>query len=363
MPIRYPQIQGIRALAIIGIFLAHTTRWLPNQLSEFVPVALRLGGAGVAVFFIISGFLLAYKHKVVQIVDKKNVISSAWQKVKKLYVPHLIALVLCLLLKLPETAYDWLAQSVFMLFHLTLTQSFIPYDAMINAFNAPSWFLSAFFGIWIIIYLFPQCVNSLMNVPVRRCVCGIIAIFAIQILWMCFVKYGISPVLPKRYLAWGHDWLVYKNPMICFSEFCVGILLGRLCAQKQLRVSTQNVIAILTALVVLAYGVLLLKSVISPSLSRMVVAEVFACVGIVAVMAPESVGYRILSKRVLVWMGDISAYFFLLHTPIIFLMRIIEPQISLSWLILISFALTLILSGCINKLYELQRVKKEFQYK
>lgn len=352
MSAKLEQIQGIRALAMLGIFLAHTTMWLPDSLSRFTPLVLRLGGSGVATFFIISGFLLAYRHKLVPTISKRNVISAAWKKVSKMYVLYLITIIVCLLAKLPSSVYDWMVTFVFLTFHVTLTQDFIPFAALINAFNAPAWYLSALFGIWMLIYLFPQSVNSIIELSSKKCIIALVALISIQILWMLLVEYGISPIMPKRYLAWCHRWLVYYNPITCLSEYLVGALLGCYCAQRQISVATQNTIALTTLCVVIAYVMALMNSTICPIITIMVIAECLACAGIVAVMSPQSIGYRILTMRAIVWFGNVSGYFFLIHTAVIFMMRAIKDYVTPGWLILISFAVSIFFSACASYIYE-----------
>ena len=359
MSVKLEQIQGIRALAMLGIFLSHTKMWLPAALSRYTPILLKLGGAGVATFFIISGFLLAYRHKLVPTISKRNVISAAWKKVSKMYVLYLITIIVCLLAKLPSSVYDWMVTFVFLTFHVTLTQDFIPFAALINAFNAPAWYLSALFGIWMLIYLFPQSVNSIIELSSKKCIIALVALISIQILWMLLVEYGISPIMPKRYLAWCHCWLVYNNPIICFSEFCIGVLLGRFCAQKQMSVKSQNLIALLMSSVVVAYAIAITKSIIKPTVAVMVIAECLACAGILAVMSPKSIGYKMLSTRALVWFGNVSGYFFLIHTAVIFMMRIISDYVCSGWLILISFTVSALLASCAAYVYELTQNNKK----
>lgn len=359
MSAKLMQIQGIRALAMLGIFIAHITMWLPDALSQFAPLALRLGGAGVATFFIISGFLMAYKHKTIPVVSKRNVVRAAWKKAGKMYVLYIITIFVCLASRLPSSAYDWLVTSIYLIFHVTLTQDFIPFAALINSFNAPAWYLSAFFGIWILIYMFPRAINAMMDISVRQCVVWIAALMTTQLLWMLLVKYGISVILPKRYLAWCHCWLVYNNPIICFSEFCVGVLLGRFCIQKQMSIKLQNLIALLTLCVAVTYAIAITKSIIKPMVAVMVIAECLACAGILAVMSPKSIGYKMLSTRALVWFGNVSGYFFLIHTAVIFMMRIISDYVCPGWLILISFTVSALLASCAAYVYELTQNNKK----
>ena len=348
------QIQGIRALAILGVFITHTSVWLTDDLGAFARISGRFGGAGVATFFIISGFLLAYKNRIVQEIEKRNIIKAAWQKASKLYGLYLITFIIAFLArtKWSISAFDWLKTAIVAVFNLTMTQSFIPFEGIVNSFNGPSWFLSAMFGIWILIYLIPKGVNKLMTLSVCKCAIGIIALFVAQESWVLFSKYCISPLFEPKYVAWFYEWLVYSNPIMCFSEYCVGVLLGRLCAQKQFSVPLQNGIAGLTLLVVILYATMLMTTRIRVSVSKIPVAECFACLGIIAVMSPKALGNRILSNSVLVWFGNISGYFFLIHGATNFAMNAtIAEYIPKPWLFFVSLIISVLMSAIADYYY------------
>lgn len=349
------QIQGIRALAMLGVFLSHTYVWLADDLGTFARIAGRFGGSGVATFLILSGFLLAYKQKFIPYVERKDVIKAAWKKASKMYVLYLITFFVAFVarMKWSVSILDWLKTLIVAIFNLTMTQSFIPFEGIVNSFNGPSWFLSAMFGIWILIYLFPKGVNKMMTLPVGKCAVGIVALFGAQELWVLFSKYCISPLFEPKYVAWFYEWLVYYNPIMCFSEYCVGVLLGRLCAQKQFSVPLQNVIAGMTLLVVILYATMLMNARMHVSVSKIPVAECFACLGIIAVMSPKAIGHRILSNPILVWFGNISGYFFLIHGANNFAIHAtIAEYIPKPWLFFVSLIISVLMSVIADYYYK-----------
>ena len=358
MPERLNQIQGIRALAMLGIFFAHTTMWLPDTLHAYVPLILKLGRSGVAAFFILSGFLLSYKQTEVPKLNFWKAVKAAWKKVSKMYVLYILTIVVCLIFNLPPSAHDWLIQSIFLIFHITLTQDFIPFAALINAFNAPAWFLSALFGIWILLYMFPNAVNAMLRFSPGKCVVAIIALFAIQVVWLICVRYGISAILPQRYLAWCHDWLVYNNPILCLSEYCVGVLVGRFCVQRQYSVTVQNILSAVAVLVSLLYVINYFTIRIDTSMSDMVIAECLVTLGLIAIMSSDSIGYKIMSIRSIVWFGNVSGYFFIIHTAVLFSMKTIYTYVPKPWLILLSLVMCVLLSALADYLYRCKNILK-----
>lgn len=357
MSVYLPQIQGIRALAMLGIFICHTSVWLSDNLGCFSIVG-KLGGSGVATFFILSGFLLAYKQKCIPLIEKRR-IKAAWHKVNKLYPLYLITFIVAFIFTTDwmQSIFDWAKTIIAAIFNLSMTQAFVPFVGIVGSFNGPAWFLSALFGIWILMYWFPETINKLLSLSSKRCAIAVIFLLITQELWIAIVKYGISPLFTPKYLAWFYEWLVYYNPVICFSEYCVGVLLGRLCLQKQCSVSMRNIIGGTTMLVVILYIILLIYVKINVSVSKMVIAECFACFGIFAVLSPQTVGYKVLSNRVLVWFGNISGCFFLIHGAINYaLLATIEKHIPKPWLFFVSLAISALLSSFAYYCFEKKRL-------
>lgn len=337
------QIQGMRALAILGIFICHTYVWLADDLEGLAP--FQLGGSGVIVFFMISGFLLAYKKSVVPVLERNLIVKSAWKKVSKMYVLYILTFFVSFLAKLPTTGKDWLESLICVPFQLTMTQAFIPVYWITNSFNGPSWFLSALFGIWILIYLFPHGINKLITLSAKWSVVAIAILLSIQMVWLLLAQDVILPIFSKNhYLIWGYDWLVYSNPVLCYTEFLIGALIGRICVCRRLSVVSQNVMA-LTALCMLVGYIILLAMGIRIVVPWIVIVECITCVGFVAIISPEAIGCKIMSNRLLVWFGNISGCFFLIHGATNFAMRAtIAEYIPKPWLFFVSLATSTLLA-------------------
>lgn len=342
----------MRALAILGIFLAHTSVWLPDEWGMFTNVVGKLGSSSVVTFFMLSGFLLAYKNKFIPNLAKREVIISAWKKVSKMYGLYIITMLVAFLSKWPDAPKYWLQALICLPFQLTMTQAFIPVYWVTNSFNGPAWFLSALFGIWILIYIFPNVVNRLLALPAKRCLVCIIGVLIIQIAWLLFVKSFIYPVFSKSHcLMWGYDWLVYSNPVLCFSEYIVGALIGRICAQRQFTLALQNMSALLAICMMTIFVIMKIEQVRILTI-WIVMVECIVCVGLAAIISPKSIGYKVLSSHLLVWFGNISGYFFLIHGAVNFAMRAtVENVIPKPWIFFVSLSVSTILSACAGMYY------------
>lgn len=352
------QIQGIRALAILGIFIAHTSLWLGDDLGWFAPLPERLGGSGVVTFLMLSGFLLSYKGKHVPTLDIRALIRSAWGKVSKMYGLYLITILLFVAMNVQSTIKGWIQMLLSLPFHLTLTQNFVPIDWLTQSFNGPAWFLSALFGVWIIVYICHNSINKLMTLSAGKCVVAILVILITQITWLLLVNNTLLPILSKNHcLMWGYKWLRYGNPVLCFSEFCVGILLGRICVCKQFPVYVQNIYTLIAFCFVTLFMAMISMGVLFWN-SWIVIIECIVFVGIIAVMSPDSIGYKILAMPPLVWFGDISAYVFLLHAPaILCVVATCEKYLPKPWPFIAMLILCIVFSICADYYYKWRKMK------
>ena len=112
-------IQALRACAFIGIFASHTEM-------------LSLGAWGVSIFLVLSGFIMfyAYVGRDLETGVEKNIMFSI-KKIKRLYLPHIITMILALVIEVymffqyiaPQNARDFYERVVLNVF---LVQSWIP---------------------------------------------------------------------------------------------------------------------------------------------------------------------------------------------------------------------------------------------
>ena len=85
---RIESLQALRAIAFIGIFLSHAgapIKWI----------------LGVSIFFVLSGFLLNYKHSD-ELLDysPKGMFKFSIDRIKKLYPLHIITMICAIVLEI-----------------------------------------------------------------------------------------------------------------------------------------------------------------------------------------------------------------------------------------------------------------------
>lgn len=136
-------IQGLRFIAFLLIFLIHSVHIAGyERLFDY-------GGRGVEIFFVLSGYLMAYNFSEIKITyNLKSSLKYMLQKVRKFYILHLITFIAILLLWLYRFhkfgihyeggIHEFILDGVL---NLTLLQSW--YDPAKFSFNGVSWFLSS----------------------------------------------------------------------------------------------------------------------------------------------------------------------------------------------------------------------------
>ena len=350
--VRIDQLQGIRALAIVGVFLCHTKVFLGTEVLASIPaldLAMeKLGPTGVYTFLMLSGFLLGYKGRHVEAKPFKSAVRSAWQKIRKLYGLHLVMLVLAFIALFPQTTKEWVLAAVFLPFNLTLTQAWGPLSGCVNSFNGPSWFLSVFWTIWLFLFLWPGFVNRLQDSPLKKILATGALLLGIQTLYkvlLVVIPFERIPHSPAFFV-----WLDYFNPFLCYSEFLVGCVAGVLARRVAFKRSVRSLFQVASLLLagVCLFGISARNVLYLPAI------ELSIALGLVGVLSRETPGARILQARPLDFLGNISASFFLIHGTVNYLLdRFFPAEEWAPWLFvgafLISFGFSILADRLVQR--------------
>ena len=201
-------LTGWRYVFAVVIFLHH---YLIDGKS-----ALQAGGTiGVAFFFILSGFLLAYGYKE-RLLAREISFASFWKsRAIKLYPLHILCFAAIFLFSIRSFTVTDLPKAVLNLF---LLQSWVPLSDYYMSYNAVSWFLSDELFFYL---MFPFVLPLLLNTSGRKIIIGV-GIFAIL--------YATAVLLIP--LEHYHAYF-YINPLFRFADFVFGILIFRLFDQRK----------------------------------------------------------------------------------------------------------------------------------
>jgi peptidoglycan/LPS O-acetylase OafA/YrhL len=273
------------------------------------------GRAGVSFFFILSGFVLAWSMK-----PGDNARSFWGRRLARLWPAYAVAAVAGYLVG------RWVDHRYFSLEglarNLAMIQSWTPAKSVYFSINSVNWSLSAeaFF------YLtFPLYARAILNLTARKAaVLGGVLFTAIWLIGAPFVDkipIGGGFVLPDNTAI----WLVYVCPAVRVLEFMLGIVLVALVRRAALP-RVPAAVAWVSAAV--AWGA---ASVLPVSFGAVAVTVLPFCLLILAyaqtdISAPRS---TVWSSRTLVWLGNVSFCFYLVHQLVL---RVFVTKVGMRWL-------------------------------
>lgn len=292
-------LTSLRFLFILLIVLFH----IVGQRFEFG------GDCGVSFFLMLSGFVLSYAYGQKVLDGSFRTLSFVRRQLVKFYPLHLLMLVVMVLLDARlGRFYEWyqLLPSIF------LVQSWFPFDRIIRVANASSWFLCALLFSYVV---FAAAFRLLHRVSVPRLLVWAVVLTAI---------YGVVvfsvPVQKVNYV-------VCLSPLMRVIDFCIGVLVFRLCSSRLGDAVEQRVQAWATwkttllellpvAVVVLSYFV---YEAVSPR---------WRCASLFWIVLPPLLFVYVKTERqkglltaflhwpVMVWLGGISMEIYLTHWPV-----------------------------------------------
>lgn len=318
-------LQALRGIAFLGIFLLH------------VGATVSWAAFGVSIFFVMSGFLMTKRYNNQGCVSIKSNAKFAIQKIKKIYPLHIITMLFALALQITVLIIDGekirsfislLGKTVINTF---LLQAWIPSKEVVLSLNGISWFLSVmiflYFAFPFIMRIINKCnLNKLIVISVLLLVLQIISCFIVTIL---FAK--------NSYI---YQWFTYCFPVFRVGDFFAGCVLCVKCNETKTNNRNNNkysvieVITFITTLIILVLlyykntstDNIIFKTVLNDTtiyiLLSLVWIYLFYCrLGIIT---------KLLSNKALVYLGNISAYLFLIHYVVIQYVRNIMKWMNIS---------------------------------
>ena len=189
-------LQGLRALATIGIFLFHS-----GFLLE--------GSFPVTFFFMLSGFMMHYTKRGLKGFEDFTSWNKmyVWKKIKQFYPLHFITFIMsCFIGRVwMRPLKDTIISGVL---NLLLINSFVPRYALV--FNAVSWFLGITLFLYVIAYFLLKQAGRIRNTK-QHIVITLVIIILINLF--------------NRFI---HPLYLYTNPFYRILDFWLGILTSKL---------------------------------------------------------------------------------------------------------------------------------------
>lgn len=214
-------LTGLRAVAAIAVVIHHIE--LPGTAPQWMRMIAQCGFIGVPLFFMLSGFVLAYNYPGLQPTEPKKLLRFWIARIARVMPLYWAVLVWAVLMReikgIPQDRTLW------MQFLAIQTWSG---DQRVGAgiYNGPGWSICVELFLYL---LFPFLVVGVVAVARRWGTRGLVALaaaaFAVQLsLWVLFVVKGWAN-LPAVDPQSAHRWL-YRTPLTRLPEFVVGMVLA-----------------------------------------------------------------------------------------------------------------------------------------
>ena len=310
---RIQTIQVLRAIAFMEIFLGHCG------------VTFFTGSFGVSIFIVLSGFCMAmnYLPKIenIQTSFAANV-KYAVSKIKNLYGLHLVMLVCAYLLAKMPTSVGAIKRLVM---DALLVQSWSPHADDYFSYNGVAWYLSTYLFILI---LAPWVMKVLSKWKKQsNLIAGMTAVFAGMVVIGLFVT--------RRQIPIGNNfafWLTYISPIYKLLEFVIGSAFGTLFLTWKKEPKEKAYANILEMTAIAAFvGVICIFHKIEGVYQGLCYTALFTPVSILLVYVfaySRGIFMKVLNNPVLLWMGNLSSYLFLIHQVVIrWLMTVLDREV------------------------------------
>lgn len=288
-------IQALRAIAFFEIFLRHC----------YVPYFT--GAFGVSIFFVLSGFCmeLSYFRKPIQDISIKGSFAFALKKISKIYMLHILMMLASALLSGFKISLTSLLLNVF------LVQAWVPDGNVYYSLNGVSWYLSAYMFICLAAPLLLYLINKMKN---KRSVYLLMAATASVMLLTGWFVSNSSFDLFNDDIA---KWFTYICPLYRLGDFILGVCLAMIYNRRDEKTGVHAKIytaAEIFAIILSVAAMYLHTDRISNQGLRYTILFVPVSLFVVYLFAVnKGMITKLLTNKVLVFIGNISAYTFLIH--------------------------------------------------
>lgn len=298
---RLSGLQGLRFISFLLIFLNHSFWYLGiSKIFDF-------GARGVEIFFVLSGYLVAYNYSDREFDDSlKGCFSYAYKKVKKFYLLHFITFILFLYNPLMQCIRGGLTSAekhtllINSILNITLLKSW--YFPSAFSLNGVTWFLST------IIFAYLLVPKTVMLLRKRDQSFYIVLFSFLLITKMILDTYGY------RFPHTFHAFSLYTNPAYRFQDFLLGYVFY-MAAKGTLVKLAGNMHKIMEVWIPLAYVMTCFwfnNKIWIPAQFILL-----TCL-LIYIISLESTFYnKILSNKLFELLGNSSFEMFILHTLII----------------------------------------------
>lgn len=316
-------LQALRAVAFLSIFLLH------SQIQVGGDVIFTWGGTwGVSIFFVLSGFLMAYNYQGNNRIKENGLwysLNFGIARIRKLYSLHILLLILMIAQYAVSSWHSmsvsqWISLGKQFCFDALLLQSWHPSPGIYFSLNGVAWYLSTSLFLYCCFPLIER--RLLSQYRNRKMVLGsTVLIWAVQSL----ASYAAFAIVSFHGL--GESWItwsVYIFPVMRLGDFLIGCNLGYLFLHRQPSRWSSNkgslLLATVCVLTILQWSLFVYgcnTSQVQPWWSYAVLYAPTSCALIYLLAEKKSAYKRSAVNNFLVFLGNLSPYAFLIHQVVL----------------------------------------------
>ncbi|WP_405828307.1 acyltransferase family protein [Streptomyces sp. NBC_01176] len=305
-PSRLPSLTGLRFPAALAVFAHHAflpippLRLLADDRTEYRLADWfgQSGGLGVAFFFVLSGFVLTWSAR-----DSDTTTAFWRRRFVKIYPIYVVAWALAMLLFAGSYTSTRVAVA-----NLFMVQVWVPSYFTNFSVDSPSWSLA----VEAVFYLcFPLLLHVFRRIDPRHLkywiAGGIAAVVATPAL--AYALFPKTPPVPSgQVLSVSQYWFAYVLPPVRMVDFALGILVALAVKHGRWR----NIGMVWSSLLLVGGYVLTFHV---PYLYGQRATMILPIVLLIAATATADIEGRftLFRNRTMVWLGEISFAFYLLH--------------------------------------------------
>jgi len=204
-------LTGLRFVAALAVVVIHCLVYSGSDITQFAALATN----AVAFFFVLSGFILTYVYH--QRLAQVGVVKFYFARFARIWPLHVV----CVLAVIGVQKYygqHGLGPDGLLASHLTMIQSWLPYQSWAMRFNGPAWSISTEFGFY---FAFPV----LLWLGRKR----FWPLVLISILATLAMVGGLQQLVLQGQTS--NNWAIamaYANPLVRLVEFVLGMAVGKL---------------------------------------------------------------------------------------------------------------------------------------
>jgi peptidoglycan/LPS O-acetylase OafA/YrhL len=338
---RLPMLAGMRVLPALLVFVGHAGMQgvFANGTVNFLIVGLTagLGEAALSLFFMLSGFVLAWSAR-----PGDRTGQFYRRRMLKIFPNHLVIFAACLVLMVATGAAVTAGE---VLPSLILVQAWVPSVPVLSAVNGPTWSLSCELLFYLLFPLLLRLVAWIRPERLWWWVAGLGA--GIVSLPFLSLLLPYEPTLFDFPVPFYRFWFAVFFPPVRVLDFVIGIVLARIVAEGRLpAVRPRRMFGLLFVCWAVALPLPVPFNFVGPFVAPLVLL-------LGAAAAYDVAGRRCwMNSPTMVRLGDLSFPFYLLHWPVLhyghlafgsgkwsppgaiaFLLAALATTVALSWLL------------------------------